>query len=79
MVWGLGLAAAPEYPDRWGGLVDLPPAADDQVAARLCGVLAAAFERGVAEPQVAIRTSGLLGRRLVHAEPHADTARRVDA
>ena len=23
-VWGLGRVAALEYPDRWGGLVDLP-------------------------------------------------------
>ena len=26
--WGLGLVAALEHPDRWGGLIDLPPAVD---------------------------------------------------
>ncbi|MBC3839569.1 hypothetical protein GXW82_03140 [Streptacidiphilus sp. 4-A2] len=31
-----------EHPDRWGGLIDLPPVLDDRTAARLAGVLATA-------------------------------------
>ena len=59
-----------EHPDRWGGLVDVPPVLDDRAAARLCGVLA-----GCGEDQVAIRGAGVLARRLVHAlPPRAGTA-----
>ncbi|MBS2545270.1 SDR family NAD(P)-dependent oxidoreductase [Catenulispora sp. NL8] len=66
-VWGLGLAAGPEYPDRWGGLIDLPPVLDDRAAARLCGVLAATDTGSGVEDQVAIRDGVVLGRRLVRA------------
>ncbi|MEU0839165.1 type I polyketide synthase, partial [Streptomyces sp. NPDC005962] len=62
-VWGLGLVAALELPERWGGLVDLPETADDRALARLAEVLA-----GVGgEDQVAVRASGVFGRRLVQA------------
>ncbi|WP_374203937.1 hypothetical protein [Pseudonocardia sp. ICBG601] len=43
-VWGLGRVAAMEYPDRWGGLVDLGPATD----ARTVRGLAAALTAGTA-------------------------------
>ncbi|WP_323185613.1 type I polyketide synthase [Kitasatospora sp. NBC_01287] len=66
-VWGLGRTAALEYPDRWGGLVDLPPVLDARAAARLCAVLAQEDE-----DQVAIRATGLFLRRLERA-PLADT------
>ncbi|MFI2264454.1 type I polyketide synthase [Streptomyces tubercidicus] len=61
-VWGLGRVAALELPDRWGGLVDLPEVVDAGVLDRLVGVLA----QGV-EDQVAVRESGVFGRRLVRA------------
>ncbi|MCR8579608.1 SDR family NAD(P)-dependent oxidoreductase [Streptomyces sp. Isolate_219] len=61
-VWGLGRVAALELPDRWGGLVDLPEAVDRGVVDRLVGVLADG-----SEDQVAVRSSGVFGRRLVHA------------
>jgi len=60
--WGLGRVAGLEYPDRWGGLVDLPDVLDDRAAGRLCAVLA-----GCGEDQVAIRPTGIMGRRLVRA------------
>ena len=63
-VWGLGQVAALEHPDRWGGLVDLPPLWDERVGARLAAVLA-----GSDEDQAAIRDAGVLGRRLVRAAP----------
>ncbi|MDG5809516.1 beta-ketoacyl reductase, partial [Streptomyces ossamyceticus] len=60
-VWGLGRVAALELPDVWGGLVDVPLVVDERVGRRLVGVLA-----GVGgEDQVAVRSSGVFGRRLV--------------
>ncbi|MFJ4849359.1 type I polyketide synthase, partial [Streptomyces sp. NPDC088733] len=61
-VWGLGRVAALEVPERWGGLVDLPEALDERALSRLIGVLA-----GSSEDQVAVRSSGVFGRRLVRA------------
>ncbi|MER7881175.1 type I polyketide synthase, partial [Streptomyces solisilvae] len=62
-VWGLGRVAALELPERWGGLVDLPESVDERVLGRLAGVLAGAG----GEDQVAVRASGVFGRRLVRA------------
>ncbi|MFI9273488.1 type I polyketide synthase [Kitasatospora sp. NPDC052896] len=67
LVWGLGRVAALEQPQRWGGLVDLPPTlgerSDERALDRLVSVLAGA---GV-EDQLAVRASGVFVRRLVHA------------
>ncbi|EFL26032.1 oleandomycin polyketide synthase, modules 5 and 6 [Streptomyces himastatinicus ATCC 53653] len=68
LVWGLGRVAALEHLERWGGLVDLPRAPDEQALSRLMGVLAAEHD----EDQVAIREAGVFGPRLVRA-PLADT------
>ncbi|GCB89534.1 putative polyketide synthase [Streptomyces noursei] len=63
MVWGIGRVAAVDHPDRWGGLVDVPPVLDRRAAERFRTVLA-----GIgAEDQVALRASGLYGRRLLRA------------
>ncbi|MDF5759275.1 type I polyketide synthase, partial [Spongiactinospora sp. TRM90649] len=59
-VWGFGRVAALEYPGRWGGLVDLPAELDERAAARLAAVLTGT------EDQVAVRASGVFGRRLRH-------------
>ncbi|GAB3874962.1 type I polyketide synthase [Dactylosporangium cerinum] len=61
-VWGLGRVAALEFPRWWGGLVDVPRQLSGAAAGRLVGVLA-----GDAEDQVAVRASGVFGRRLVRA------------
>ncbi|MFJ2781168.1 SDR family NAD(P)-dependent oxidoreductase [Kitasatospora sp. NPDC087315] len=66
MVWGLGRIAALEYPQRWGGMIDLPPALDPASAARLAVVLAGGAD---AENEVAVRPSAAFGRRLVRATP----------
>ncbi|MEU6236272.1 type I polyketide synthase, partial [Kitasatospora sp. NPDC047058] len=58
-VWGLGRVVGLEHPERWGGLVDLPETLDERAGARLVAVLA-----GCGEDQVAVRTAGILGRRL---------------
>ncbi|MFD0025326.1 type I polyketide synthase, partial [Streptomyces sp. NPDC127177] len=62
-VWGLGRVAALEYPERWGGLIDLPAALDERTAAGLAGALAGLD----GEDQIAVRTSAVLARRLVRA------------
>jgi acyl transferase domain-containing protein len=64
-VWGLGIGASLDYPDRWGGLVDLPAVAGD---AAIDALLAAISSRG-GEDQLAIRPAGTLARRLVRATP----------
>ncbi|WP_420822217.1 type I polyketide synthase, partial [Streptomyces antioxidans] len=70
-VWGLGRVAALELPDRWGGLIDLPETMTDRVLSRLAVVLAGAGD----EDQIAVRGSGVFGRRLARAtaRPVADS------
>ncbi|MGW2232262.1 acyltransferase domain-containing protein, partial [Streptomyces formicae] len=63
MVWGLGRVAALELSDRWGGLVDVPDAADESTGDLLVSVLAGLE----GEDQVAVRGTGVLGRRLAPA------------
>ncbi|MGQ4335948.1 SDR family NAD(P)-dependent oxidoreductase, partial [Streptomyces hayashii] len=59
-VWGLGLVAALEHSDRWGGLIDLPDTLDAHTLGRLSGALAG--KQG--EDQLALRPSGVFARRL---------------
>ncbi|WP_189788792.1 type I polyketide synthase, partial [Streptomyces capitiformicae] len=79
-VWGLGRVAALEFPERWGGLVDLPERFEGpRDAARLCAVLASYGDGGDGgnggdggdgvEDQVALRGHGTFVRRLVPASP----------
>ena len=56
-VWGLGRVAALEYPQRWGGLVDVPAVLDGRAA----GLLAAVLAGGTGEDQAAVRGAGVLG------------------
>jgi acyl transferase domain-containing protein/acyl carrier protein len=71
-LWGLGRVVALEHPGRWGGLIDLPDVLDDRATARLTGILAAPG----GEDQIALRPSGLHGRRLMHAAPTAERPER---
>ncbi|MFF0732687.1 type I polyketide synthase [Streptomyces chartreusis] len=68
-LWGLGRVAALEYPDRWGGLIDLPSPLDDAALSRFAAFLAAPGD----EDEVAVRGAGVLGRRFVPA-PGAEEA-----
>ncbi|WP_254406740.1 type I polyketide synthase, partial [Streptomyces sp. AC627_RSS907] len=61
--WGLGRVIGLEYPDRPGGLLDLPETLDAGAADRLTAVLAGGLD---AEDQIALRPSGLYARRLAH-------------
>ncbi|WP_299537467.1 type I polyketide synthase [uncultured Streptomyces sp.] len=62
-VWGLGRVAALEQPERWGGLIDLPATLDTRAGARIAAVLAGTG----GEDQVAVRATGVFGRRLLPA------------
>ncbi|MFG2197187.1 SDR family NAD(P)-dependent oxidoreductase, partial [Streptomyces sp. NPDC048639] len=65
-VWGLGRVAALEYPDRWGGLIDLPEVLDRRTTNRLAAVLSGGTS---GEDQIALRASGVFGRRLTRVTP----------
>ncbi|MFI0483482.1 type I polyketide synthase [Actinomadura sp. 9N215] len=74
-IWGLGRAAALEHPHVWGGLIDLPAELDDRVHRHLGTVLAES--RG--EDQIAIRDTGVFGRRIQRApESQAATTWRPE-
>ncbi|MGK5531869.1 type I polyketide synthase, partial [Streptomyces sp. URMC 129] len=66
-IWGLGRVAALELPGIWGGLIDLPPSAEPWDA-RLARRTAALLTGVTGEDQVALRSGGVLARRLVRAE-----------
>ncbi|MFE7558760.1 type I polyketide synthase [Kitasatospora sp. NPDC057500] len=72
-LWGFGRAVGLEHPDFWGGLLDLPAAVDSRAAGRLGAVLSGVLG---AEDQVAIRSGGVLVRRLAHAPAASGTAWR---
>jgi acyl transferase domain-containing protein/acyl carrier protein len=63
LVWGLGRVIGWEYPQLWGGLIDLPSELDESSGARLCGALSGSGS----ENQLALRAAGLRGRRIVRA------------
>jgi NAD(P)-dependent dehydrogenase (short-subunit alcohol dehydrogenase family)/acyl carrier protein len=66
LVWGLGRTVGWERPHRWGGLIDLPEELDERCGERLCATLAGE------ESQAAVRSSGVLVRRMLRAplSPH---------
>ncbi|MFF9757752.1 SDR family NAD(P)-dependent oxidoreductase, partial [Streptomyces sp. NPDC014344] len=68
-LWGFGRVAALEFPEVWGGLLDLPGTIDSHAASRLAGVLARATGPAPTSPedQLAVRPAALHARRLVRA------------
>jgi acyl transferase domain-containing protein/surfactin synthase thioesterase subunit len=65
-LWGLGRTVALEYPELWGGLIDLPPHADVETAAQL---LLRELKRGVGEDQIVLREGRRLAARFVRGAP----------
>ncbi|MET9520695.1 SDR family NAD(P)-dependent oxidoreductase, partial [Streptomyces sp. NPDC002994] len=70
-IWGLGRVAALELPHVWGGLLDLPAdvhtdARGQDSYRRAAAVLAASAD---GEDEVAVRSAGTYGRRLVRSAP----------
>ena len=72
-LWGLGRTAALEYPDLWGGLIDLPPEGDAEAAARL---LFEELRSGSDDNEIALRAGARLAPRLVRLPADARPARR---
>ncbi|MFE3661238.1 type I polyketide synthase, partial [Streptomyces sp. NPDC059165] len=73
LVWGFGRVVALEEPERWGGLLDLPPTLDPAAGTAVVRALAGIGD----EDQLAIRPHGILARRLVRAATgEFDTTRR---
>ncbi|MET8748381.1 SDR family NAD(P)-dependent oxidoreductase, partial [Streptomyces sp. NPDC004728] len=62
-LWGFGRVVGLEFPQRWGGLLDLPGEWDRRTAARLVSVLSGRS----GEDQVAVRAAGAYAARLEHA------------
>ncbi|MEU1551067.1 SDR family NAD(P)-dependent oxidoreductase [Nocardia sp. NPDC005745] len=62
-MWGLGQVAGLEFPQWWGGLIDLPDEWDQMIVEHLL----AAMSRTDGEDQLAIRATGVYGRRMVRA------------
>nr|WP_166020646.1 type I polyketide synthase [Streptomyces chilikensis] len=60
-LWGLGRVIGLEQGECWGGLVDLPAELDGRAADRLAAALADGTE-----DQIALRSSGVFVRRLLH-------------
>ncbi len=58
--WGFGLALGLEQPQQWGGLINLPQTLDQRAGA----LLVAAIAKRDGEDQLALRSAGLLARRL---------------
>ncbi|MFE7130823.1 type I polyketide synthase [Streptomyces sp. NPDC057638] len=71
-LWGLGRIAALEHPGRTGGLLDLPPHADERAAQRLVTALTELD----GEDQTALRATGLFTRRLARTPMTGATAVR---
>ena len=72
-LWGFGRAVGLEHPELWGGLLDLPEVIDTRAAGRLGAILGGALD---VEDQVAVRSGGVLVRRLAHAPAGAARAWR---
>ncbi|WP_437670502.1 type I polyketide synthase [Sorangium sp. So ce131] len=67
--WGIGHVLSLEHPERFGGMLDLPPTLDSKASERL----ASALGNRAHEDQLALRPAGLFARRLVRA-PLGETA-----
>ncbi|MFC6084168.1 type I polyketide synthase [Sphaerisporangium aureirubrum] len=66
LLWGLGAIAAPESPENWGGLADLPADAGEAHWDRLADAL------GGTEREIAVRASGRYARRLARTTPPSE-------
>jgi surfactin synthase thioesterase subunit/NAD(P)-dependent dehydrogenase (short-subunit alcohol dehydrogenase family) len=63
-LWGLGRTIALEYPELWGGLIDLPPDDDAETAAQR---LLRELKAGAGEDQIVLRGARRLVPRFVRA------------
>ena len=63
LLWGFGLTAGLDVPQRWGGLLDVPIQLDNWALERVLAALA----NDTGEDQLAVRSAGIFARRLVRA------------
>ncbi len=63
-LWGLGRVAALEYPQRWGGLIDVAGEVDDEDLDTVATVLSGAY----GEDQIAVRDHEAHGRRVTRRD-----------
>src|SRR5262249_9291102 len=66
-LWGLGRTAALEYPQLWGGLIDLEQSHQSSVA-HDAAILHREIVHGDGEDQIAVRAGRRFGARLVRAD-----------
>lgn len=72
-VWGFGRTVALEYPDMWGGLIDLPTVVDAKSAGEL---LFQELRWSGAEDQILLRAGKRLAARLARIQPETLSARQ---
>ncbi|GAB4585384.1 hypothetical protein Ntsu_32160 [Nocardia sp. IFM 10818] len=72
--WGMGRAVALEWPQGWGGLIDLPVTLDDRTLTRLPALLV----HPAGEDQFALRASGAFARRLARTPRSASGTTRFE-
>jgi acyl transferase domain-containing protein/surfactin synthase thioesterase subunit len=75
-LWGLGRSFALEYPEMWGGLIDLPVEAKAEVAADL---LLRELQAGDGEGQISYRAGKRLVPRLVRLASGREAASNLSA
>jgi acyl transferase domain-containing protein/surfactin synthase thioesterase subunit/acyl carrier protein len=71
-LWGLGRTVALEYPEMWGGLIDLPPNTDAKVTGDL---LFGELKAWGTEDQILLRDGGRLAARLLPVQPEVLSVR----
>jgi acyl transferase domain-containing protein/aryl carrier-like protein len=71
-LWGLGRVAAVEFPDLWGGVIDLPESLEPAALSSLGSVLSHG-----GDDQVALRADGVFVRRVQRLGCERDGAWRV--
>jgi hypothetical protein len=71
-LWGLGRTVALEYPEMWGGLIDLPTNTDAQVAGEL---LFGELKAWGTEDQILLRDGRRLAARLLPVQPEVLSVR----
>ena len=72
-VWGFGRTVALEYPDMWGGLIDLPTVVDAKSAGEL---LFQELRSSGADDQILLRADKRLTARLVRIQPETLSGRQ---
>ncbi|MEO6809431.1 MAG: amino acid adenylation domain-containing protein, partial [Isosphaeraceae bacterium] len=76
-LWGLGRSFALEYPEFWGGLIDLDPEAEADAKGNEAATLATTIINAGNENQVAVRQGECLVPRLVRNPGLADSSKSL--